>query len=1183
MAETHSVRAPVYTIHAVVVGKSNRPNAVLWLNHLTLPVMSRFFTLLLTLLCVTGSWANAPTLPSSNLQYNNIEGNRIQFNFTVGNGNSRIVVMKMGSPVTGLPVNGVSYTANNSFGTAGTEFGPDGEFVVYKGTGSVFAASNLQPYTTYYISIFELNGSGTATEYLTIALSGQQSTAVAPATQASQLVFSQIAGSSVRLQLTAGSGSGRLVLIRKGAPVNATPSDLQAYNPSTDYGSGSAINGDNYVLFNGNGTVFTVNNLEPNSTYHFAVFERNGNSAPVYKSPAAVASQTTHAGPTLPTTSIVFSFAEGNRLTISLARGNGSRRLVIGRKAVPVSSTATNGQIYTANAAFGSGQELAPGEFVLFSGAFTGGTVTNLEPDATYYFRVIEYDQDSDGNTFYMPSGKDASGATATTPPDPGPMQITNITGGNVNISFAPMNGNYRLVLAKDGAPVDMVPENMTRYSGNTSFGSSTQWGAGNYVLSGGTNGNGMLVTNLQPGHTYHLAMYEFSGNNYPVYTINASRITVTIPFEPNTAASNFNISGRQGNQFRAQWTNGNGARRLVLARKGAAVTALPADGSNYVANSNFGQGQELLPGQFVVYDGTNPSVLVDQLEPGTSYHFAVFEYNTVNGAPDYLSSTFLAGSASTWGAPDQQVSSITTGSIQSNSASFTYTPGNGEYQLFVMRQGQAVDAAPTDLLAYSTNTVLGNAALSPGQFLVHKGQTGASFTVSNLQPGTTYYLTAFGFNGSSGPVYARPGYSIQFTTAGSAPTLPPGTPSTAGSLGLVEGNSLKFDWTVGDGAKRLVVARAGAPVDFVPQDATEHPAQAAWGGSDLGNGQYAVYNGNSSTVTLTNLLPGTVYHFAVFEYNGSGSNTRYLTQQYLAYSASTSVAPSTPAGNSQLTVLENSALLQWQNGNGQRRLVVLRAGAAVSQLPVNLTAYPAQAGFGNGSQIGAGEFVVFAGTGNQVNITGLASGQTYHYIIFEYNGSAAPVYQTSSSLSGSFTTGGTLPVQWLYFEAARQNHKIQLRWGTASESDNAYFVVERANDQGAFVAVDSIPGAGNSDQARHYQFTDDQRMDAALRYRIRQVDIDGRFSYSAVRRVAASNESDRLSLYPNPVADQLTISLPGQQTINVVVYDMSGKVRMRTSVSNGQSVSTRALPPGQYLVEVTGTGVKKTARFIRM
>ena len=130
---------------------------------------------------------------------------------------------------------------------------------------------------------------------------------------------------------------------------------------------------------------------------------------------------------------------------------------------------------------------------------------------------------------------------------------------------------------------------------------------------------------------------------------------------------------------------------------------------------------------------------------------------------------------------------------------------------------------------------------------------------------------------------------------------------------------------------------------------------------------------------------------------------------------------------------------------------------------------------------------------------------------------------------------------------------------------------------------MDSIPGAGNSDQARHYQFTDDQRMDAALRYRIRQADIDGRFSYSAVRRVAASSESDLLSLYPNPVADQLTISLPGQQTINVVVYDMSGKVRMRTSVSNGQSVSTRALPPGQYLVEVTGTGVKKTARFIRM
>lgn len=1145
--------------------------------------MSRFFTFLLTMLCVTGSWANAPTLPASNLQYNNIEGNRIQFSFNIGNGSSRIVVMKMGSPITGLPVNGISYTANNAFGTTGTEFGPQGEFVVYKGTGNVFAATNLQPYTTYYIAIFELNGAGASTEYLTIPLNGQQSTAVAPATQAGQLIFSQIAGSSVRLQLTAGSGSGRLVMIRKGAPVNATPSDLQAYNPSTDYGAGSVINGDNYVLFNGNGTAFMVNNLEPNTTYHFAVFERNGSSAPVYKSPPAVASQTTNAGPTLPTTSIVFSFAEGNRLNVSLARGNGSQRLLIGRKGAPVTATANNGQVYTGNAAFGSGQELAPGEFVLYTGGFTGGVVSNLEPNTTYHFRVIEYDQDANGNTFYMTTWKDASGSTASTPPDPGPMQITSISGSSVNISFAPMNGNYRLVLAKEGAPVDVVPENMIRYSGNTSFGSGANLGTGNYVLSGGTNGNGMLITNLQPGHTYHLAMYEFGGNNYPVYSANASRITVTIANEPVTPAANFNITGRQGNQFRAQWTNGNGARRLVLARKGAVVTALPSDGNTYVANSNFGQGQELLPGQFVVYDGTNPSVLMDQLEPGTTYHFAVFEYNTVNAAPDYLSSSFLAGSASTWAAPDQQVSSITTTNIQSNAASFTYTPGNGEYQLFVMRQGQAADAVPTDLMAYSTNTVFGNSPLAPGQFMVHKGQTGASFTVTNLQPGTTYHLTAFGFNGSTGPVYARPGYSIQFTTSGDAPVTAPSTPSTGGALSLVEGNSLKFDWTVGNGARRLVVARAGVPVDFIPQDGVGYPADAAWGGTDLGEGQFAVYNGSSTTVTLSGLQPGTVYHFAVFEYNGNGSAIRYLTQQHLVYSASTSVTPSVPAGNSQLTVLENSALLQWQSGNGQRRLVVLRAGSAVSQQPVNLTAYPAQASFGNGSQIGAGEFVVFAGTGNQVNVTGLSAGQTYFYTIFEYNGSAAPVYQTSGALNGSFTTGGTLPVRWHYFEASRQNNQVLLKWGTASEFNNAYFAIERENGQGNFEPLDSVASAGNSDLIQHYHFSDVRGIDGTLRYRIRQVDIDGRYSYSAVRRVAAGEHTSGLLLYPNPVADLLTVSLPGQQLLNVVIYDMSGRIQLRTIISNGHFVSTRQLRPGQYLLEVTSAGIKKTTTFIKM
>lgn len=1145
--------------------------------------MSRFFTFFLTLFWIAPVLAATPTLPASNLQYNNIEGNRIQFSFTVGNGSSRIAVMKMGSPVTGLPVNGVTYNSNNSFGTAGSEFGPADEYVVYKGTGSVFAVNGLQPHTVYYISIFELNGTGAATEYLTIALNGMQSTAIAPATQAGGFVFSQIAGSSMRLQFTAGSGSGRLVLARKGAPVNATPADLQSYNANTEFGIGSVVNNDNYVLFNGSGLAMTVNNLEPNTTYHFAIFERNGSAAPVYKLPGAASSQTTSAGPTMPTSSIVFSFAEGNRISVSLARGNGSRRLLIGRKGAPVTATAVNGQLFSGNAAFGSGEEIAPGEFVLYAGAFTGGVVSNLEPNSTYHFRVLEYDQDVNGNTFYLNTPKDASSSTASTPADPGPMQIANITGATVNIQFSPMNGNYRLVIAKDGAAVDAVPDNMIRYSGNTIFGFGTQIGSGNFVLSGGTNGNAMTATNLQPGHTYHLALYEFSGNNYPVYTINASRISVTIPFEPTTASSNFNSNARQGNQLRAQWTNGNGARRLVIARKGAAVTAVPADGQAYAANDNFGQGEEIMPGQFVVYDGTNPSVLMNELEPGTTYHFAVFEYNTVNASPDYLVSSFLTGSASTYAAPTQQVSSITTSTVLSTSASFTYEPGNGEYQLFVMREGQAVDAAPTDLLAYSTNTIFGNSTLATGQYLVHKGINGASFTVTNLQPGTTYYLSAFGFNGTTGPVYARPETSMQFTTAGTAPTPLPTLPSSGGTISLTEGNSLKFDWTSGNGSKRLVVARAGTPVDFVPQDAVDYPAQAAWGGTDLGGGQYAVYNGSSSTVTLTSLQPGTVYHFAVFEYNGTGSTIRYLTQQHLTYSASTAATPSVPAANSQLTVLENSALLQWQNGNGQRRLVVLRAGAAVSQQPVNLIAYPAQSSFGNGSQIAVGEFVVFAGTGNQVNVTGLASGQTYYYTVFEYNGSAAPVYQTTGTLSGSFTTGGTLPVHWHYFEASRQNNKVQLRWGTASEFNNAYFVVERANEQGTFVAVDSIAGAGNSEQIQHYQFVDDPGMDRALRYRIRQVDVDGRFSYSAVRRVAAGDQREQLLLYPNPVVDRLTVTLPGQQTIGIVVYDMSGKIQMRTSITSGQSVSTRPLRPGQYLLEVTSGGMKKSATFIRI
>jgi hypothetical protein len=94
--------------------------------------------------------------------------------------------------------------------------------------------------------------------------------------------------------------------------------------------------------------------------------------------------------------------------------------------------------------------------------------------------------------------------------------------------------------------------------------------------------------------------------------------------------------------------------------------------------------------------------------------------------------------------------------------------------------------------------------------------------------------------------------------------------------------NSLTTAWTNGDGAKRAVFMKEGVQGTITnPSDATAYTASADWSskGTQLGtSGYYCVYNGTAATVDLSSLSGSTTYWFQVFEYNGTGAGTKYLT-----------------------------------------------------------------------------------------------------------------------------------------------------------------------------------------------------------------------------------------------------------------------------------------------------------------
>ncbi len=132
----------------------------------------------------------------------------------------------------------------------------------------------------------------------------------------------------------------------------------------------------------------------------------------------------------------------------------------------------------------------------------------------------------------------------------------------------------------------------------------------------------------------------DASGNTFAFdksTTIVVARKEYLGQYAPQSQSSNLQTQNPANcEQVEVDWTAGNGSRRLVIAKAGAPVDAMPLDGMMYSANATFGNGDDLGNGNFVIYDGTGNSVQVTGIDNSTEYHFAVVEYAEQFGSTFY-------------------------------------------------------------------------------------------------------------------------------------------------------------------------------------------------------------------------------------------------------------------------------------------------------------------------------------------------------------------------------------------------------------------------------------------------------------------------------------------------------------------------------------------------------------------
>ncbi len=753
---------------------------------------------------------------------------------------------------------------------------------------------------------------------------------------------------------------------------------------------------------------------------------------------------------------------QSNQITFSWTRpgtNKGGNGIKVFMKANATSGSATpiDGTNYTANSVFGSGQQIGTsGWYCVYDGTGTSATVTGLNAGTAYRIHVFEY-QLVVGQPIRYCTSTATSNPLTTYTLFPAPttqasnLVFSNITTSSMQINWTRGNGSNCIVFVKQTNTGEPTPVDRTTYSASSVFGSGSQIGTtGWYCVYKGT-GTSVTVTGLNAGQTYRVMVLEYNGpvgfESYQTSTSTGNPANQMTQFSaPTIQASQIIITDLSTSGASVYLTRGNGNKVAIFMAQATSGTAQPVDNTTYTANSSFGDGDQIgSTGWYCVYNGTDNYVYVSNLQVATTYRVMACEYNGNVGEEVYNTSTATDNPVNfetESNPPTTQATDVSFSSITSNSATASWTRGDGQYCAAFIYLGTTGSASPLENSTYAANAAygLGTQIGSSGWYCVYNG-TGNTVNLTGLSSNKTYRLSVIEYNGSPGHEkylnLTASNNPSNFTTLSSGPTVQ----ASNITFPAVGSDTIRISWTRGNGANCIVFAKIGNSGTALPVDGTTYTANEIFqNGTQIGStGWYCIYKGTGNTVTMRGLIPNTSYQVMVCEFNGSAGSEQYnsnTASNNPRYQLTDFATPTAQASNVSFSNVTNSSFtVSWTNGNGSTRAVFIKAGTDGTASPVNGTTYTPNTQFGSGTQIGTtGWYCIYNGTGNSVNVTGLTTLTTYRVMVCEYNGTAGkqkynintssnnPANQTTtapssitqaSNISYSSVTNNSFTVSW--------------------------------------------------------------------------------------------------------------------------------------------------------------------------
>jgi Secretion system C-terminal sorting domain len=218
---------------------------------------------------------------------------------------------------------------------------------------------------------------------------------------------------------------------------------------------------------------------------------------------------------------------------------------------------------------------------------------------------------------------------------------------------------------------------------------------------------------------------------------------------------------------------------------------------------------------------------------------------------------------------------------------------------------------------------------------------------------------------------------------------------------------------------------------------------------------------------------------------------------------------------------------------------------------------------------------------------------------IYYASAQVGTVFNTDYSYTATFDSGfsgfglsdaqpvvGPLPVKLISFEGKNIEEGNQLNWLTAEETNNDYFLIERADNAKDFKTIGQIKGKGSTKENNNYAFLDADYQVGINYYRLKQLDIDGKYGFSKTIAVEVTSKN-QISISPNPVQALMTISVPDSkdEMIEIRLINSAGMESMRgkAKVKNETiSLNIDRLSAGLYFVIVKSKNKESTFKIMK-